>query len=356
MMGPARVLAKNQTFVPDWRRDGARRELRGRAGRADEPGGRPEPAAHLLDAPGEHPGLPARRRRRDRHARAPASTRCSAIPRRSPRASPAHDLKAKRPLIPLQIDPPDHRKYRKLLDPLFAPQRMKLLEDSTSAAGQRPDRRLRSDARRDRLLHAFSTPFPSQVFLTLFGLPMDDLPRFLTMKDGAIRPDQVVGHEFGHPETEAYQQQTADSIYAYFEQVIDEPARRRARRPPRATSCTPRSTGTASPTRRSSTSASCSSSPGSTPSRRHSTASSATSPSTPTPGAGSSKQPDAVPSMVEELLRWETPVMGCAASRHPRHRDRRLRDQRGRTGDGAARRRQRRRGRVPGRRRARLGS
>ena len=44
------------------------------------------------------------------------------------------------------------------------------------------------------------------------------------MKDGAIRPDQVVGHDFGHPETEAYQQQTADSIYAYFEQVIEERA------------------------------------------------------------------------------------------------------------------------------------
>ena len=133
----------------------------------------------------------------------------------------AHDLKAKRPLIPLQIDPPDHRKYRKLLDPLFAPQRMKLLEESTTAVRQRPDRRVHRRGEID-FCQQFSTPFPSQVFLTLFGLPMDDLPRFLKMKDGAIRPDQVVGHEFGHPETEAYQQQTADSIYAYFEQVIDE--------------------------------------------------------------------------------------------------------------------------------------
>ena len=39
------------------------------------------------------------------------------------------DLKNRRPLIPLQTDPPNHRKYRKLLDPLFAPQRMQLLED-----------------------------------------------------------------------------------------------------------------------------------------------------------------------------------------------------------------------------------
>jgi cytochrome P450 len=133
----------------------------------------------------------------------------------------AHDLKAKRPLIPLQIDPPDHRKYRKLLDPLFAPPRMKLLEESTS--------RLVNDlidgfVDQDEIDFArqFSTPFPSQVFLTIFGLPMDELPRFLKMKDGAIRPDQVVGHEFGHPETEAYQQQTADSIYEYFEGVIAE--------------------------------------------------------------------------------------------------------------------------------------
>jgi cytochrome P450 len=29
-----------------------------------------------------------------------------------------------RPLIPLQVDPPDHKKYRKILDPLFAPRHM----------------------------------------------------------------------------------------------------------------------------------------------------------------------------------------------------------------------------------------
>src|SRR2546423_15649127 len=34
----------------------------------------------------------------------------------------AADLKSRRPLIPLQIDPPDHRKYRKIVNPLFAPQ------------------------------------------------------------------------------------------------------------------------------------------------------------------------------------------------------------------------------------------
>ena len=41
----------------------------------------------------------------------------------------AVDLQNIRPLIPLQIDPPDHKKYRKILDPLFAPQQMALLEE-----------------------------------------------------------------------------------------------------------------------------------------------------------------------------------------------------------------------------------
>ena len=133
----------------------------------------------------------------------------------------AHDLKAKRPLIPLQIDPPDHRTYRRILDPLFAPQRMAVLEHSTNRLVNDLIDQFINDEEID-FSRQFSTPFPSQIFLTIFGLPMEDLPRFLRMKDGAIRPDQVVGHEFGHPETEAYQQQTADSIYAYFQQVIDE--------------------------------------------------------------------------------------------------------------------------------------
>lgn len=135
----------------------------------------------------------------------------------------AHDLKTRRPLIPLQIDPPAHRTFRKILDPLFAPKRVNALEA--------PSARLVNDLIDsfidDEVIdftEQFSMPYPSQVFLTLFGLPLDDLPTFLRMKDGVIRPDVVVGHEFGHPETEAYQQATSDSIYEYFERELDERA------------------------------------------------------------------------------------------------------------------------------------
>ena len=38
-----------------------------------------------------------------------------------------------RPLIPLNVDPPMHSKYRKILDPLFAPRRMDALEADITA-------------------------------------------------------------------------------------------------------------------------------------------------------------------------------------------------------------------------------
>jgi cytochrome P450 len=133
----------------------------------------------------------------------------------------AHDMKTRRPLIPLQIDPPDHKKYRKLLDPLFAPQRMKLLEDDVAALVNELIDSFEHDTEID-FADQFSGPFPSQVFLSMFGLPMEELDLFLGMKDGVIRPDHVTGKPFGDPETEAHQQATSDSIYAYFERVIDE--------------------------------------------------------------------------------------------------------------------------------------
>ena len=104
----------------------------------------------------------------------------------------AVDLQNVRPLIPLQIDPPDHKKYRKILDPLFAPRQMALLEPPiTSLVNDLIDR----FEDRDEIDFAteFSIPFPSQVFLTMLGLPLDELPTFLAMKDGIIRPDHVVG-------------------------------------------------------------------------------------------------------------------------------------------------------------------
>jgi cytochrome P450 len=135
----------------------------------------------------------------------------------------AIDLKTRRPLIPLQIDPPAQRKFRKILDPLFSPHRMRLLEEPIAALVSELIDAFAGDDEID-FTTQFSIPFPSRVFLAMFGLPIEALPRFLRMKDGIIRPNHVVGREIGHPETDAHQQATADSIYEYFEGLLDERA------------------------------------------------------------------------------------------------------------------------------------
>ncbi|MGD0880546.1 MAG: cytochrome P450 [Acidimicrobiales bacterium] len=133
----------------------------------------------------------------------------------------AVDLQNVRPLIPLQIDPPDHKKFRKLLDPIFAPREVAKLEESLVVAVNEL-----IDGFIDRgevdFAGEFSTLFPTRVFLNLLGLPVDELPRFLAMKDGIIRPQEAVGSVYGSPETLAHQKRTADSIYDYFNEVLDQ--------------------------------------------------------------------------------------------------------------------------------------
>ena len=101
--------------------------------------------------------------------------------------SSAADLGNIRPLIPLQIDPPDHVRFRRLLDPLFAPRQMARLEPQIAALVHRLVDRFVDRGECD-LVSEFTIPLPSEVFLTMFGLPLEELDTFLAMKDGIIRP------------------------------------------------------------------------------------------------------------------------------------------------------------------------
>jgi cytochrome P450 len=132
----------------------------------------------------------------------------------------AVDLKNIRPLIPLQIDPPEHKKFRKLLDPIFAPREVAKLEEVlTAAVNELIDRFI--DRGEVDFAAEFSTLYPTRVFLTLLGLPIEELPAFLVMKDGIIRPNHVTGAAYSSQESNDYQQQTADDVYAYFDKVLD---------------------------------------------------------------------------------------------------------------------------------------
>jgi cytochrome P450 len=96
-------------------------------------------------------------------------------------------LGAGRPLIPLMLDGEQHTRYRKLLDPLFAPKQVARLEPVVRNLAEALVDGFAADGHVD-LTPAFCEPLPSQIFLRQLGLPLDDVPFLLWVKDGIIRP------------------------------------------------------------------------------------------------------------------------------------------------------------------------
>ena len=120
------------------------------------------------------------------------------------------------PLIPLEIDPPDHHRYRKLLDPIFAPRKVALMEDTVAAlVNELIDRFI--DSGSTDLIQSFTEPLPSTVFLNLLGLPLDNVAEFLRLKDGIIRPPGDTDEEQMNVRVEV-----GMKIYELFEGVIAE--------------------------------------------------------------------------------------------------------------------------------------
>jgi cytochrome P450 len=87
--------------------------------------------------------------------------------------------------IPLEIDPPDHRKYRAILDPMFSPKAIGKLDESI--------RRLANDLIDQFIARGsceftkdFGRPLPVSVFLDLMGLPQDMLDTFVDWAVGLL--------------------------------------------------------------------------------------------------------------------------------------------------------------------------
>jgi cytochrome P450 len=126
------------------------------------------------------------------------------------------------PLIPLQIDPPNLAKYRKLLDPMFTRKKMMLLEPDTRAlANELIDKFV--DAGECEFDSAFAIPLPCTVFLRLLGLPLEDLDLFLELKDGIIRPDTL-----DPDERDTMVNATGKQIHDYFKIAMAERRKKRS--------------------------------------------------------------------------------------------------------------------------------
>ncbi len=129
----------------------------------------------------------------------------------------AVDLGNVRPLIPLQIDPPEHAKYRRILDPLFTPREMARREPRVT---ELVNEMIDSFADRGEcdFHEEFAVPLPCTVFLQLLG-PAAGRPRPIPGVEG--RRDPPGGRRRLRPPPRGTAP-AAQQIYDYFERAIDD--------------------------------------------------------------------------------------------------------------------------------------
>ena len=126
-----------------------------------------------------------------------------------------------RPLIPISIDGPDHAFYRRTLEPLFSPSRMDSCIPMLRARMNELIDEVENKGECDYVA-AIATPFPSTVFLSLLGMPLDDLPDLLSMKNGIMHPHE---HTSDPAEIVRVQSGAAQRIYDYYSRAIEERTR-----------------------------------------------------------------------------------------------------------------------------------
>jgi cytochrome P450 len=139
---------------------------------------------------------------------------------RAPRLGVNHGL------APLELDPPTHTAFRAALEPLFSPSRVVDLTKTIACLAAELLDGFADESEID-FATRFSVPFPAQVLVTLLGLPLDDLAWLLDLKDGVIRPNRALGKSLDDSEVLAYQATMTEAAYDYFNEALD----RRAKNP-----------------------------------------------------------------------------------------------------------------------------
>lgn len=120
------------------------------------------------------------------------------------------------PLIPLEVDPPLHTDYRRVLNPQFTPKAIAELEPEVHRIVRELIDNFASRGSCD-FNAELATPLPSGIFLALMGLPKEDLPQFLEWRDNTVRPKVEPGDVGG---ADRVRRETAHAISEYFRGAI----------------------------------------------------------------------------------------------------------------------------------------
>jgi cytochrome P450 len=127
-------------------------------------------------------------------------------------------LGSSRPAIPLGLDGEEHRKYRRLLDPVFTAKRVAPLADNVRALADEMIDAFVGD-REVAAYERWCEPLPSTIFLSILGLPLADLGDFLHFKS------LTLGNEFAtlpFDQAMARREEAVVWIHDYFNRLLDD--------------------------------------------------------------------------------------------------------------------------------------
>jgi cytochrome P450 len=122
-------------------------------------------------------------------------------------------------MVPIAFDPPEHTRYRRVLQPFFSPRGTASWQPKVRAlAGELID----GFAGRGEcdLVADLAVPLPAQVFLTLFGLPGEDRDRLIAWKEALL-------NNFGSPGGEPPSERAARMGAELYEYLVGHIAKRR---------------------------------------------------------------------------------------------------------------------------------
>ena len=123
-------------------------------------------------------------------------------------------------LVPMNMDPPEHGPYRRVLNKGLGPREIRNIEgDIRSAAAALIDK-FAADGRVD-FCAEYANIFPLQVFLAFSGLPLSDAPKLARFSNSMLRP------EGDTPEEKAASMARANA--GFFEYIEPTVAARRAK-------------------------------------------------------------------------------------------------------------------------------
>lgn len=122
-------------------------------------------------------------------------------------------------LIPVQLDPPEHTKYRQLLNPLMTPGRVDALEARARAlAGELIDGFIGDGS--VEYVTKFARRFPTTIFMQMMGLPVENADMFLSWIDELMHTSSNL--TLSEQERVTRSRNAATAIFEYLGRLIVE--------------------------------------------------------------------------------------------------------------------------------------